>query len=110
MCAGAPTAGGISILLSLVLTEDTAVGRAARFGDDDVGLAIPNVWIHDKTDPCRIDDGICHRKRLTDFVAASDALLEDMPKTSRDVALEQLLMGLADTFKKNPLEGSGSTK
>jgi hypothetical protein len=43
-------------------------------------------------------------------VAASEALLEDMPKTSCDVALEQLLEESADTFKKNPPEGSGSTK
>ncbi|MGA7412342.1 MAG: hypothetical protein WBW33_17825 [Bryobacteraceae bacterium] len=43
-------------------------------------------------------------------MAASEALLEDMPKASRDVALEQLLEEPADTFKKNPPEGGGSTK
>ena len=109
MCAGAPTAGGISILLSLVLTEDTAVGRAARFGDDAWDWQSRTYGFTTR----RIRAGsIRHppQEKVDRFVAASDALLEDMPKTSRDVALEQLLVGLADTFKKNPLEGSGSTK
>jgi hypothetical protein len=56
------------------------------------------------------DTAALPREKVGRFVAASEALLEDKPKTSRDVALEQLLEESADTFKKNPPEGSGSTK
>jgi hypothetical protein len=42
------------------------------------------------------------RDKVDRFVAASEALLEDMPKTARDVALEQLLEHLREYLEKNP--------
>jgi hypothetical protein len=57
----------------------------------------------------RNDTAALPREKVGRFVAAIEALLEDMPKTSRDVALGQLLEESADTFKKPP-RGSGSTK
>jgi hypothetical protein len=50
------------------------------------------------------------REKVDKFVAASDALLEGIPKTSRDEALERLLEELAERFKNNPPERSGSTR
>jgi len=44
------------------------------------------------------------RDKVDRFAAASEALLESMPKTARDAALEQLLEQLREVLEKNPPE------
>lgn len=48
--------------------------------------------------------------KIDKFEAAADELLKSMPETAADSAAEKLVQQLADFLKKNPPEGSGSTK